>query len=122
MPAPGSARPVAGRRPRARARPRPGRPAPPPPVLAAATGPRSLRLSGELADGTILTASTGPAQVREARRLVDEGREIGGRTGPHPLIVYLLTATGAGAAHRLHAERPPDGDHPRPPIDAAPSP
>jgi alkanesulfonate monooxygenase SsuD/methylene tetrahydromethanopterin reductase-like flavin-dependent oxidoreductase (luciferase family) len=87
-------------------------PASPPPVFAAATGPRSLRLSGELADGTILTASTGSAQVREARRLVDEGREIGGRTGPHPLIVYLLTATGAGAAERLEAERRREGDNP----------
>jgi alkanesulfonate monooxygenase SsuD/methylene tetrahydromethanopterin reductase-like flavin-dependent oxidoreductase (luciferase family) len=94
-------------------------PASPPPVLAAATGPRSLRLSGELADGTILTASTGPAQVREARRLVDEGREIGGRTGPHPLIVYLLTATGAGAAERLEAERRREGDNPGPDIGVA---
>jgi alkanesulfonate monooxygenase SsuD/methylene tetrahydromethanopterin reductase-like flavin-dependent oxidoreductase (luciferase family) len=89
-------------------------PASPPPVFAAATGPRSLRLSGELADGTILTASTGPAQVREARRLVDEGREIGGRTEPHPLIVYLRTATGAGAAERLEAERRREGDNPGP--------
>ncbi|HEY4463660.1 MAG TPA: LLM class flavin-dependent oxidoreductase [Streptosporangiaceae bacterium] len=87
-------------------------PASPPPVFAAATGPRSLRLSGELADGTILTASTGPAQVREARRLVDEGRATGGRTAPHPLIVYLRAATGAGAAERVEAERRREGDGP----------
>ena len=85
-------------------------PASPPAVLAAATGPRSLRLSGELADGTILTASTTPDQVREARRLVDEGRGQGGRTDPHPVIVYLLAATGAGAAERLEAERRREGD------------
>jgi alkanesulfonate monooxygenase SsuD/methylene tetrahydromethanopterin reductase-like flavin-dependent oxidoreductase (luciferase family) len=94
-------------------------PASPPPVCAAATGPRSLRLSGELADGTILTASTGPAQVREARRLVDEGRAKGGRTEPHPLIVYLLTATGAGAAERLEAERRREGDNRGPDIGVA---
>src|SRR6266545_4934663 len=39
------------------------------PVLAGATGPRSLRLSGEAADGTILTASTSPEGVRRARQL-----------------------------------------------------
>ena len=86
-------------------------PASPPAVLAAATGPRSLRLSGELADGTILTASTAVEQIREARRLVDEGREKGGRTEPHPVIVYLLAVTGPGAAERLEAERRRDADH-----------
>ncbi len=86
-------------------------PASPPAVFAAATGPRSLRLSGELADGTILTASTAMEQIREARRLVDEGREKGGRTEPHPVIVYLLAATGPGAAERLEAERRRDADY-----------
>jgi alkanesulfonate monooxygenase SsuD/methylene tetrahydromethanopterin reductase-like flavin-dependent oxidoreductase (luciferase family) len=79
-------------------------PASPPAVLAGATGPRSLRLSGELADGTILAAGTPPDQVRQARRLVDEGQAAGGRTEPHPVIVYILAATGPGAAGRLKAE------------------
>lgn len=79
-------------------------------MFAAATGPRSLRLSGELADGTILTASAGAEQIRQARRLTDEGREKGGRTDPHPLIVYLLAATGAGAAERLEADRRSEGN------------
>ncbi len=80
-----------------------------PPILAGATGPRTLRLSGQYADGTILTASTTPARVREARRLVDEGRAAGGRTGAHPLVVYLLTATGPGCVERLATERQRDG-------------
>jgi alkanesulfonate monooxygenase SsuD/methylene tetrahydromethanopterin reductase-like flavin-dependent oxidoreductase (luciferase family) len=80
-------------------------PATAPAVLAAATGPRSLRLSGELADGTILTASTTTDGVRRARRLIDQGRAAGGRTDAHPLIVYLHTATGPGAFERLDAER-----------------
>ncbi len=74
-------------------------------VLAGATGPRTLRLSGEVADGTILTARTTPEGVREARALVDQGRTAGGRTGPHPVVVYLLAATGPGAVDRLDAER-----------------
>ncbi|CAL9437969.1 F420-dependent glucose-6-phosphate dehydrogenase [Streptomyces sp. enrichment culture] len=78
-------------------------------VLAGATGPRSLRLSGEAADGTVLTAATPPDGVRRARRLIDEGRTAAGRTGPHHVVVYLLTATGPGAAGRLRAELAAEG-------------
>jgi alkanesulfonate monooxygenase SsuD/methylene tetrahydromethanopterin reductase-like flavin-dependent oxidoreductase (luciferase family) len=79
------------------------------PVLAGATGPRTLRLAGEAADGTVLTASTPPDGVRKARRLIDEGRESAGRTDPHEVVVYLLTATGPDAAARLRAELAADG-------------
>ncbi|MGQ4384263.1 LLM class flavin-dependent oxidoreductase [Streptomyces sp. SAS_270] len=79
-------------------------PAEAPEILAGATGPRSLRLSGAHADGTILTASTAPEGVRRARKLIDEGRESAGRTGHHRVIVYLHTATGPDAVARLRAE------------------
>jgi alkanesulfonate monooxygenase SsuD/methylene tetrahydromethanopterin reductase-like flavin-dependent oxidoreductase (luciferase family) len=79
-------------------------PASAPAVLAGATGPRSLRLCGEAADGTILVAGTTPDGVREARRLVDEGRAAGGRTEPHPVTAYLLAATGHGAEERVAAD------------------
>lgn len=78
-------------------------------VLAGATGPRSLRLSGEAADGTVLTASTTPDGVRRARQLIDEGRESAGRTERHEVVVYLLTATGPDAASRLRAELADEG-------------
>jgi alkanesulfonate monooxygenase SsuD/methylene tetrahydromethanopterin reductase-like flavin-dependent oxidoreductase (luciferase family) len=80
-------------------------PASPPAIPAAATGPRTLRLSGEVADGTVLTGSTPPDGVTAARRLVDEGRAAAGRTDPHPLIVYVMAATGPDATERLTAER-----------------
>ncbi|MDR0344166.1 MAG: LLM class flavin-dependent oxidoreductase [Nocardiopsaceae bacterium] len=80
-------------------------PAAAPALFAGATGPRTLRLAGEAADGTVLTASTPPDGVRDARRLVAEGRAAGGRTGPHPIVAYLLAATGPGAAGRPAAER-----------------
>jgi alkanesulfonate monooxygenase SsuD/methylene tetrahydromethanopterin reductase-like flavin-dependent oxidoreductase (luciferase family) len=83
-------------------------------VFAGATGPRSLRLSGEAADGTILTAATPPDGVRRARRLIDEGREAAGRTEPHKVVVYLLTATGADAGERLRGELVAEG------LDAVP--
>lgn len=79
------------------------------PVLAGATGPGTLRLSGEAADGTVLTAATSPDGVRRARRLIDEGRKAAGRTDPHPVVVYLLTATGPGAETRLRTELTAEG-------------
>ncbi|MEV7062529.1 LLM class flavin-dependent oxidoreductase [Streptomyces collinus] len=89
-------------------------------VLAGATGPRSLRLTGEAADGTILTASTNAEGVRRARQLVEEGRAAAGRgTGPHPLVVYLLTATGPDAAARLRAELTAEGDEAVPDLGVA---
>ena len=84
-------------------------PAGPVPVLAGAAGPRSLRLAGEAADGTILTASTTAGGVRRARRLIDEGRESAGRTDPHQVVVYLLTATGPDAAAHLRGELAEEG-------------
>jgi alkanesulfonate monooxygenase SsuD/methylene tetrahydromethanopterin reductase-like flavin-dependent oxidoreductase (luciferase family) len=60
-----------------------------PPVLAGAIGPRTLRLSGEAADGTVLVAGTGPAEVRRARELIAEGQAAAGRVGEHRLVVYL---------------------------------
>ncbi|MBV2357695.1 LLM class flavin-dependent oxidoreductase [Streptomyces sp. J2-1] len=85
-------------------------PARPVPVLAGATGPRTLRLTGAKADGTLLTASTSVDGVRAARRLIDEGRTEADRAHePHRLVVYLLTTTGPDAAPRLRAELAAEG-------------
>lgn len=75
-----------------------------PAVFAGATGPRSIKLCGEAADGTILTAGKSVEDVREARRLIDEGRAEAGRTDKHEVIVYVLAATGSSAAQRLSAD------------------
>src|SRR4051794_33020670 len=65
----------------------------PPAVLAGATGPKTLRLSGECADGTVLTSGTTPDQVRRARAV----------TGNHT-VVYLPAATGPDAPERLRRD------------------
>ncbi|MFC0110637.1 LLM class flavin-dependent oxidoreductase [Kibdelosporangium aridum] len=75
-----------------------------PPLYAGATGPRSIRLCGEIADGTILTAATTPEILAKARQLIDEGRAAAGKSDPHEIVVYLLTATGEGAAERIAAD------------------
>jgi alkanesulfonate monooxygenase SsuD/methylene tetrahydromethanopterin reductase-like flavin-dependent oxidoreductase (luciferase family) len=76
----------------------------PTPIHVGAVGPRSLGLAGEVADGTVLSASTSPAQVEERRQLVMEGRALAGRSDPHRITVYLLAATGTDAERRLEAE------------------
>ena len=73
-------------------------PATAPAILAAATGPRTLRLSGELADGTVLDSSTTPGQLRSAREAIDAGRAAAGRADPHPVVLYLQAATAPGPA------------------------
>ncbi len=75
-----------------------------PPIWAAGEGPKTLRLTGEVADGTILTGGTTPDAVRRARALIDEGRVAAGRSGHHHVVVYVPTAVGPGAAERLAAE------------------
>ncbi|MFJ6116552.1 LLM class flavin-dependent oxidoreductase [Streptomyces sp. NPDC092129] len=82
-------------------------------ILAGATGPRTLRLSGEAADGTILTSSTTPGGLRKARQLIDAGRESAGRADPHRIVVYLRTATGPDAVARLSADMAAGGKDPR---------
>jgi alkanesulfonate monooxygenase SsuD/methylene tetrahydromethanopterin reductase-like flavin-dependent oxidoreductase (luciferase family) len=79
-------------------------PATTPRIYVGATRPRSLRLSGELADGTVVDAAHNADAVRRARALIDEGRAVAGRTDEHPLVVYLQAATGPDAAERLRAE------------------
>ncbi|MBC9723681.1 LLM class flavin-dependent oxidoreductase [Streptomyces sp. TRM68367] len=86
------------------------------PLMVGATGPRTLRLAGEVGDATLLTAGTPPEGVRRARRLVDEGREAAGRSEPHEVAVYLLAATGPDGAARLRAELDAEG------LDSVPDP
>ncbi|MFD4528080.1 LLM class flavin-dependent oxidoreductase [Streptomyces sp. NPDC058470] len=81
-----------------------------PEVLTGATGPRTLRLSGAAADGTILTATTTPEGVRQARLLIDEGRAQAQRTDHHRVVVYLHAATGPDAEARLRAEIEANGE------------
>jgi alkanesulfonate monooxygenase SsuD/methylene tetrahydromethanopterin reductase-like flavin-dependent oxidoreductase (luciferase family) len=59
-----------------------------PPVSLGVRGPKSLRLSGRCADGTVIDASADPAAVSATRDAIDEGRSEAGRTDPHRLTVF----------------------------------
>ncbi|WP_433566322.1 LLM class flavin-dependent oxidoreductase [Nocardia sp. CA-151230] len=80
-----------------------------PPILAAATGPRTLGLVGEAADGVILTSSTPADGIRTAAEIVRAARPETLAAQPYPIVVYLLAATGSGAAERVAAELRAEG-------------
>lgn len=75
-------------------------------VPVAATGPKSLRLAGEVGDGVVLEASVGLPGLPAVLERVAEGRAAAGAdaAATFPVIQYLSAATGAGAAARLRAE------------------
>lgn len=73
-------------------------PAAAPALYAAATGPRTLRLSGEVADGTILDSGTTQEQFAAAREAIDAGRAAAGRADPHPVVLYMAADRGDPAA------------------------
>lgn len=76
----------------------------PPPVATGVRGPRSLRVSGRVADGTVLTELSVPSYVRWARERIDEGRAAAGRTDPHHLTVYAHAAPDRAALLPLVAD------------------
>ncbi|MEJ3404618.1 LLM class flavin-dependent oxidoreductase [Rathayibacter sp. YIM 133350] len=73
-------------------------PAEPPMIMAAGEGPKTLRLTGEIADGTVLTGGTSVARVQQAVELIAEGRAAAGRTGRNEIVVYLIAAFGGREA------------------------
>jgi alkanesulfonate monooxygenase SsuD/methylene tetrahydromethanopterin reductase-like flavin-dependent oxidoreductase (luciferase family) len=71
-------------------------PAVPPPVLAGVKGPRSLALSGRVAQGTIIPEGVGPAQ------LPGISAQIGGDPD-HELVVFTFLHTGSDTAEATGA-------------------
>lgn len=63
-------------------------PAQVPALLVGARGPRTVALSAEVGDGTILDASATLDDVRRVRATVDAARRTGGRPGAHRLVVF----------------------------------
>jgi alkanesulfonate monooxygenase SsuD/methylene tetrahydromethanopterin reductase-like flavin-dependent oxidoreductase (luciferase family) len=74
----------------------------PPDVYVGAIGHKTLQLSGELAQGTILVGGTSPDGVRAARH------DIG--TANHDVVMFLPAATGPGAEERLADQQRRYGD------------
>lgn len=60
-----------------------------PPIVTGVVRPRSLALSGRVADGTVIAEGNGPAQLATARAHIDRGRREGDRPA-HELIVFTF--------------------------------
>ena len=70
------------------------------------SGPKMLQLSGELADGSILSVAAGTKYLGWARRQVDEGRRRGGREDEHEITVFAIYSVdedGERARHRARS-------------------
>jgi alkanesulfonate monooxygenase SsuD/methylene tetrahydromethanopterin reductase-like flavin-dependent oxidoreductase (luciferase family) len=61
-----------------------------PPVFLGVRGPKSLALSGRVADGTILAEFASPAYLSWAREQIDRGRLEAWRDRPHRLTVFAF--------------------------------
>lgn len=77
-------------------------PSQPPPIVLGVAGPRLLRLSGEIADGTLLGANCSPAYVRWAVERIREGSA--GR--PHEVSCISFLAIDHDRRRALDAVRP----------------
>jgi alkanesulfonate monooxygenase SsuD/methylene tetrahydromethanopterin reductase-like flavin-dependent oxidoreductase (luciferase family) len=75
-------------------------PAAAPRIYAAAEGPKTLQLSGEVADGTVLDSGHTPEEVAAAVRSIRAARAGAGRDGAHDIVAYVIAAFGAGAEER----------------------
>jgi alkanesulfonate monooxygenase SsuD/methylene tetrahydromethanopterin reductase-like flavin-dependent oxidoreductase (luciferase family) len=62
-----------------------------PPISLGVRGPKSLALSGRVADGTILAENTSPEYVSWAREQIATGQAEAGRDGPHRITVFAFT-------------------------------
>lgn len=77
-----------------------------PPVQLGVRGPKSLALSGRVADGTILAEGSSPAYVRWAREQIAAGQREAGRTGPHRVTVFTMCSVDSDRAAARDRLRP----------------
>jgi len=74
------------------------------PVFIAASGPRTLELAGEIADGVILLVGLFPEAITWALDHVDRGAAKAGRRRPH-VAVFAYGAIDEDADHALESAR-----------------
>ena len=79
-------------------------PAHAPAVVVAGEGPKTVRLTGEVGDGTVLPAGSTPDRVARTLAMALEGRRAAGRDDDHQLIVFVSAAFGDEARALLEAD------------------
>ena len=66
-----------------------------PPLYMGVIGPKLLRLSGEIADGTVLSVLASAAYVRWAREQIAAGMTSAGRSGHHRVAAFMFFSVDA---------------------------
>jgi len=79
-------------------------PAAPTRILAAAEGPKTTALVGEVADGIVLTGGWSAGMVRDSVARATRARADAGVDGAFEVAVFLLADFGDGAHERMEAE------------------
>lgn len=64
---------------------------PPPPVHIAATGPRVMRVAGEVADGAVLMTGIHPGAVAQAQEIIADGARAAGRNPDEVETIFTAT-------------------------------
>ena len=77
-----------------------------PPISLGVRGPKSLALSGRVADGTILAEFTAPAYVSWAREQIARGAGDAGDDREHRLTVFALTCADSSTTTARQQLRP----------------
>ena len=77
------------------------------PLYLGVSGPKMLRLSGALADGSILSVGAGVKYLTWAREQIDAGRASAGRTDPHRVIAFALYAVDSDRHKAMEEVRGP---------------
>jgi len=75
------------------------------PVLTGVLGPKSLELSGEIADGTVVSIMAGPQYLKTARTHIQTGMDKSGRT-EHLLPTFAMLSIDTDGAAAKAAMRP----------------
>lgn len=82
------------------------------PIYLGAEGPKALQLSGEVADGSILSVLSSPGYLQFARENIAIGCERGGRDPrAHRLVVYVILAIDADGAAARDSVRAPIAEY-----------
>lgn len=71
-----------------------------PPISLGVRGPKSLALSGRVADGTILAEFAAPAYVSWAREQIASGKREAGHDREHRLTVFAFTCADSTTAYQ----------------------
>lgn len=79
-----------------------------PPIYTGVLGPKMLRLSGEVADGTVISSMASPAYVSWLKERVEEGvaKRAGGVGGSHRLPTFAMYCLDDDEAAARDAVRP----------------